>query len=71
MSDIIKQIEDAQLKSDIPAFRAGDTVRVRYAETLKDNGVRLCGVVHDHDLLYLATGRFNVIAPTPIDGVVR
>ena len=28
MSDIIKQIEDAQLKSDIPAFRAGDTVRV-------------------------------------------
>lgn len=28
MSDIIKQIEDAQLKSDIPAFRPGDTVRV-------------------------------------------
>ncbi|MCC8051099.1 MAG: 50S ribosomal protein L19 [Clostridiales bacterium] len=28
MSDIIKQIEDAQLKADAPQFSVGDTVRV-------------------------------------------
>ena len=28
MNEIIKQIEDAQLKSDIEDFRVGDTVRV-------------------------------------------
>jgi large subunit ribosomal protein L19 len=29
MSNIIKQIEDEQLKKDIPAFRVGDTVVVQ------------------------------------------
>ncbi len=28
MNDIIKNIEDAQLKADVPQFRVGDTVRV-------------------------------------------
>ena len=28
MSDIIKNIEDAQLKSEVPVFHVGDTVRV-------------------------------------------
>ncbi len=28
MNEIIKKIEDAQLRQDIPEFRAGDTVRV-------------------------------------------
>ncbi|MDO4804719.1 MAG: 50S ribosomal protein L19 [Lachnospiraceae bacterium] len=28
MSDIIKQIEDAQLRSEVPVFHVGDTVRV-------------------------------------------
>jgi large subunit ribosomal protein L19 len=28
MSELIKEIEDAQLRTDIPKFRAGDTVRV-------------------------------------------
>ena len=28
MNDIIKNIEAAQLKSDLPEFRVGDTVKV-------------------------------------------
>lgn len=28
MNEIIKKIEEEQLKSDVPAFRVGDTVRV-------------------------------------------
>ena len=30
MSDIIKNIENAQLKSEVPVFHVGDTVRVKY-----------------------------------------
>ena len=28
MNEIIKKIEDAQLRADVPQFRTGDTVRV-------------------------------------------
>ncbi|HSM00531.1 MAG TPA: 50S ribosomal protein L19, partial [Candidatus Limnocylindria bacterium] len=28
MSNILKELETSQLRSDLPAFRAGDTVRV-------------------------------------------
>ena len=28
MNDIIKSIEDAQLKAEVPEFRVGDTVKV-------------------------------------------
>ncbi|MDQ5891347.1 MAG: large subunit ribosomal protein, partial [Pseudomonadota bacterium] len=29
MSNIIKQIEDEQMKQDVPAFRPGDSVEVK------------------------------------------
>ena len=29
MNEIIKNIESAQLKAEVPQFRVGDTVRVR------------------------------------------
>ena len=39
MNDIIKKIEDAQLKAEIPAFRVGDTVKV-YAKIKEGNRER-------------------------------
>ncbi len=39
MSDIIKQIEDAQLKADAPQFSVGDTVRV-FGKIKQGGGVR-------------------------------
>ena len=36
MNDIIKNIEAAQLKAEVPEFRVGDTVRV-YAEIKEGN----------------------------------
>ena len=40
MNDIIKAIEDAQLKSDITEFRVGDTVRV-HAKVIEGNRERI------------------------------
>ena len=40
MNDIIKNIEAAQLKAEVPEFRVGDTVRV-YAEIKEGNRVRV------------------------------
>lgn len=40
MNDIIKAIEDAQLKSDITDFRVGDTVKV-YAKIKEGNRERV------------------------------
>jgi len=40
MNDIIKAIEDAQLKSDITDFRVGDTVKV-YAKVIEGNRERI------------------------------
>ena len=40
MSDIIKSIEQAQLKEDVPSFRAGDTVRV-YAKVIEGGKERV------------------------------
>lgn len=39
MNDIIKKIEDAQLKAEIPDFRVGDTVKV-YAKIKEGNRER-------------------------------
>lgn len=39
MNDIIKKIEDAQLKTEIPEFRVGDTVKV-YAKIKEGNRER-------------------------------
>ena len=39
MNDIIKKIEDAQLKAEIPEFRVGDTVKV-YAKIKEGNRER-------------------------------
>lgn len=39
MNNIIKKIEDAQLKAEIPEFRVGDTVRV-YAKIKEGNRER-------------------------------
>ena len=39
MNDIIKSIEEAQLKSDITPFSVGDTVKV-YAKVKEGNGER-------------------------------
>jgi len=36
MNDIIKEIEDAQLKAEVPQFKVGDTVRV--AAKIKEGG---------------------------------
>ena len=40
MNDIIKKIEDAQLKTEIPEFRVGDTVKV-YAKIKEGNRERI------------------------------
>lgn len=40
MNDIIKKIEDEQLKSDITEFRVGDTVRV-HAKVIEGNRERI------------------------------
>ena len=40
MNDIIKAIEDAQLKSDITDFRVGDTVKV-YAKVIEGTRERI------------------------------
>ena len=40
MNDIIKAIEDAQLKSDITEFRVGDTVKV-YAKVIEGTRERI------------------------------
>lgn len=40
MSNIIEQIEKEQLKNDVPAFSAGDTVRV-YAKVIEGGKERL------------------------------
>lgn len=40
MNDIIKKIEDEQLKTDIPEFRTGDTVRV-HAKIKEGNRERI------------------------------
>lgn len=40
MNDIIKAIEDAQLKSDVTEFRVGDTVKV-YAKVIEGNRERI------------------------------
>jgi len=40
MNDIIKSIEDAQLRSDITDFRVGDTVRV-YAKVIEGSRERI------------------------------
>ncbi|MCC8044749.1 MAG: 50S ribosomal protein L19 [Clostridiales bacterium] len=40
MSDIIKQIEDAQLKTEVPQFSVGDTVRV-YGKIKEGNRERI------------------------------
>ncbi len=40
MNEIIKAIEDAQLKSDITDFRVGDTVKV-YAKVVEGNRERI------------------------------
>ena len=39
MNDIIKKIEDAQLKAEIPEFRVGDTIKV-YAKIKEGNRER-------------------------------
>lgn len=39
MNDIIKKIEDAQLKAEVPEFRVGDTVKV-YAKIKEGNRER-------------------------------
>ena len=39
MNDIIKKIEDAQLKTEIPEFRVGDTIKV-YAKIKEGNRER-------------------------------
>ena len=51
MNDIIKNIEAAQLKAEVPAFNVGDTVRVsakvkehRYLKVLLSN-VRMAATV--------------------------
>jgi large subunit ribosomal protein L19 len=40
MSEIIKSIEQAQLKDNVPSFRAGDTVRV-YAKVIEGGKERV------------------------------
>lgn len=40
MNDIIKNIEDAQLKAVVPEFRVGDTVKV-YAKIKEGNRERI------------------------------
>ena len=40
MSEIIKSIEQAQLKDNVPSFRAGDTVRV-YAKVVEGGKERV------------------------------
>lgn len=40
MSDIIKKIESAQLKAEVPAFRVGDTVKV-HAKIKEGNRERI------------------------------
>jgi len=40
MSDIIKQLEQEQLKKEVPAFRVGDTVRV-YAKIVEGTRERI------------------------------
>ncbi len=40
MSDIIKNIESAQLKAEVPAFRVGDTVKV-HAKIKEGNRERI------------------------------
>ena len=40
MNDIIKKIEDAQLKAEVPEFRVGDTVRV-YGKIKEGNRERI------------------------------
>ncbi|MCD8348287.1 MAG: 50S ribosomal protein L19 [Lachnospiraceae bacterium] len=40
MSDIIKKIEDAQLKAEVPQFAVGDTVRV-YGKIKEGNRERI------------------------------
>ena len=52
MNEIIKNIESAQLKAEVPQFRVGDTVRVHalcvysscvsYAELRRWSSVTLC-----------------------------
>lgn len=40
MNSIIREIEDAQMKEQIPAFRAGDTIRV-YAKIVEGSRERI------------------------------
>lgn len=40
MSDIIKEIEAAELKSEVPAFNVGDTVKV-YGKIIEGNKERI------------------------------
>lgn len=40
MNDIIKAIEDAQLKSEVTDFRVGDTVKV-YAKVIEGSRERI------------------------------
>ena len=40
MNDIIKKIEDAQLKAEAPEFRVGDTVKV-YGKIKEGNRERI------------------------------
>ena len=39
MNDIIKNIESAQLKAEVPQFRVGDTVRETFTVRKSSNGV--------------------------------
>ena len=52
MNDIIKNIESAQLKAEVPEFRVGDTVRV-HALIKEGNRERIQGKVRRAKLNYL------------------
>ena len=41
MNEIIREIEAAQLKAEVPAFETGDTVRV-YGKIKEGSGIRRC-----------------------------
>ena len=71
--DIIKQIEREQMRTDIPAFKSGDTVKVhlRIVEGEKDaeqftgrgeDGTMLTGDVIDKDL-FLISEKLQKLAP--------
>ena len=51
MNDIIRNIEAAQLKAEVPEFRTGDTVRVH--ALIKDPLIPNCCVLFSLTLLLL------------------